>query len=195
MRGTVAAGYSLVELMFVAGLVATLSGVAVPPLLAALDDFRATGAARYLAARLQRARMEAVMRSAEVGVKFTRTAAGYAFAVYVDGNGNGIRSADIANAIDRRLSGPERLTDNFRDVDFGTVDGLPPVDAGSPAPGNDPIRLGASDMATFTAKGTASAGSIYIRSRRTQYVIRIFGTTGKTRLLKFDTRTHEWKRI
>ena len=65
-----AAGYSIVEVMFVVGLVATLSGVAVPQMLAALDDFRATGAARYMAARLQRARMEAVMRSAEVAVKF-----------------------------------------------------------------------------------------------------------------------------
>ncbi|PYQ88318.1 MAG: hypothetical protein DMG03_04285 [Acidobacteria bacterium] len=175
-----AAGYSIVEVMFVVGLVATLSGVAVPQMLAALDDFRATGAARYMAARLQRARMEAVMRSAEV---------------YVDGNWNGIRSADIANGVDRLLSGPERLTDNFRDTDFGTLDGLPAVDAGVPAPGNDPIRLGVSDMATFTAKGTSSAGSIYIRSRRTQYVIRIFGTTGKTRLLKFDARSHEWRPV
>ncbi|PYR06304.1 MAG: hypothetical protein DMG00_19105, partial [Acidobacteria bacterium] len=75
------------------------------------------------------------------------------------------------------------------------LDGLPPVDAGVPAPGNDPIRLGVSDMATFTAKGTSSAGSIYIRSRRTQYVIRIFGTTGKTRLLKFDARSHEWRPV
>jgi len=191
----VAAGYSIVEVMFVLGLVATLSGVAVPQMLAALDDFRATGAARYMAARLQRARMEAVMRSAEVAVKFTKTPAGYAFAVYVDGNWNGIRSADIANGVDRLLSGPERLTDNFRETDFGTLDGLPPVDAGVPAPGNDPIRLGVSDMATFTAKGTSSAGSIYIRSRRTQYVIRIFGTTGKTRLLKFDARSHEWRPV
>ena len=190
-----AAGYSLVELIFVLGLVATLSGVAIPEMLAALDDFRATGAARYVAARLQRARMEAVMRSAEVTVKFMRTPAGYAFAVYVDGNRNGVRSADVANGIDRLLSGPERLTDNFREVDFGTFDGLPPVDAGAPAPGNDPIRIGVSDMATFTAKGTSSAGSLYIRSRRTQYVIRIFGATGKTRLLKFDVRSHQWKPI
>jgi type II secretory pathway pseudopilin PulG len=191
----VAAGYSLVELMFVVGLVATLSGVAIPEMLAALDDFRATGAARYVAARLQRARMEAVMRSTEVAVKFTRTPAGYAFAVYVDGNRNGVRSADIANGIDRLLSAPERLTDNFRDVDFGTFDGLPPVDAGAPAPGNDPIRLGASDTATFSAKGTSSAGSIYIRSRRTQYVIRIFGATGKTRLLRFNARSRQWRPV
>jgi type II secretory pathway pseudopilin PulG len=190
-----AAGYSLVELLFVAGLVATLSAVAIPQTLAALDDFRAAGAARYVAARLQRARMEAIMRSAEVGMKFTKTSTGYTFAVYVDGNANGIRSTDIANGMDRKLSGPERLTDSFRDVDFGTLDGLPAVDAGTPAPGSDPIRLGPSDMITFTSRATSSAGSIYIRSRRTQYVVRIFATTAKTRLLKFDAQSRQWKPV
>ena len=65
-----ATGYSLVELMVVAGLVATLSAIAVPQTLAALDDSRTVGAARYIAARFQRARMEAVMRSAQVGIRF-----------------------------------------------------------------------------------------------------------------------------
>jgi type II secretory pathway pseudopilin PulG len=191
----VAAGYSLLELMFVAGLVATLSAAAIPQALAALDGFRAAGAARYMAARLQRARMEAIMRSVEVAVKFTQTPDGYAFAVYIDGNGNGIRSIDIANGIDRKISGPERLTDNFRDVDFGAFDSLPSVDAATPAPGSDPIRLGASDRVTFTPRGTSSSGSIYIRSRRTQYVVRIFATTAKTRLLKFDVKSREWKPV
>ena len=190
-----AAGYSLLELMFVAGLVATLSAVAIPQALAALDDFRAGGAARYMAARLQRARMESVMRSSEVAVKFTKTATGYAFAVYIDGNANGIRSADIANGVDRKLSGPERLTDNFRDVDFGAFDGVPSVDRSTPAPGSDPIRLGPSDTVVFTPRGTSSSGSIYIRSRRTQYVVRIFATTAKTRLLKFDAQSRQWKAV
>ena len=48
-------------------------------------------------------------------------------------------------------------------------------------------------MATFTATGTATAGSLYIRGRRdVQYVVRIFGETGKTRILKFNPRTRQW---
>ncbi len=56
------AGYSLVELMVVAGLLATATAVAVPQVLSSLDESRTRGAARYVAARFQRARMEAVMR-------------------------------------------------------------------------------------------------------------------------------------
>ena len=66
--------YTIVELLFVLGMVATLSSVAVPQVLAGLDDFRTAGAARHISARLQRARMDAVVRSADVGLQATSTA-------------------------------------------------------------------------------------------------------------------------
>jgi type II secretory pathway pseudopilin PulG len=188
-----ARGYSLLEVVFVAGLGITLAAVAVPQFLAGIDDFRASGAARYLSARLQRARMEAVMRSASVAMKFAPTADGYSYAVYLDGNGNGVMTEDIQHGVDRRLNGPERLRDRFAGVEFGTLSGLPPIDPGATPPGADPIRLGVSGLATFTALGTSSSGTVYIRGRRdAQYAVRIFGDTGKTRLLKFVRRTGHW---
>ena len=40
----------------------------------------------------------------------------------------------------------------------------------------------------------SSAGTVYIRSRRdAQYAVRIFGETGKTRMLKFERRTRRWR--
>jgi len=187
-------GHSLVELLFVAGIVATVSGIAVPQILAGLDDSRAIGAARYLSSRLYRVRAEAVMRSADVAMQFLPTGdGGYTFAEYVDGNRNGVRTHDIDRGVDRRLGGIERLSDSFKGVELGTVHDLPAVDAGGAAPGSDPIRLGASGFATFTALGTATPGSLYVRSARgAQYVIRIFGETGKTRVLRFNARTRQW---
>lgn len=189
-------GYSIVELLFVVGTVATLSSVAVPQVLTGLDDFRAAGAARHIAARLQRARMDAVVRSADVGLLVTQTPAGYSYAVYVDGNRNGIRTADMLRGTDRRLVAPERLFDHFPGVDFGAIPGLPAVEAGSTPPGADPVRLGAGNLATFAASGTSSSGSLYIRGRRNaQYVVRIYGQTGKTRVLRFDARSRQWKTL
>ena len=51
----------------------TMSAAAVPEYLTALDDVRASGAAHHISGRFQRARMEAVMRSATVGVQFVQT--------------------------------------------------------------------------------------------------------------------------
>ena len=180
-------------MVFVIGLGITVTAAAVPQYLAGIDDFRASGAARYLSARLQRARMEAVMRSTSVAMHFLQTPGGYSYTVYLDGNGNGVLTQDIQSGVDRRIDSAERLRDHFAGIDFGAVPGLPPIDPGGTAPGDDPIRLGASSLATFTALGTSSTGTVYIRGRRdAQYAVRIFGDTGKTRMLKFLHRTGRW---
>jgi hypothetical protein len=89
---------------------------------------------------------------------------------------------------------PERLVAHFTGVDFGAIPGLPAIDAGGTPPGTDPIRLGASGLASFSARGTASSGTVYIKSRlNAQYAVRIFGDTGKTRMLKFDRHTGRWR--
>lgn len=194
MRGRASSGYSFAELALVMGLIVTLTGMAIPQMLASIDDQRAVGATRYLSTRLHRARSEAVARSTDVAMRFVPLADGFAFAVYIDGNRNGVRRLDIERGIDRRLGAIERLGDSFSGVDLGTIPNLPSVDPGGARPGNDPIRLGPSGLVTFTALGTATPGSLYIRSRRgAQYVIRIFGETGKTRMLRFDVRTRQWK--
>jgi type II secretory pathway pseudopilin PulG len=186
-------GYTVVEFLFVVGMAATLGSLAVPQVLTGLDDFRTAGAARHISARLQRARMDAVVRSADVALQVTQTAVGYSYAVYVDGNRNGVRTIEIQRGTDSRLVAPERLVDQFPGVDFGAVPGLPAVDPGGTPPGDDPIRLGAANLATFTASGTSSSGSLYIRGRNAQYVVRIYGQTGKTRVLRFDARSRQWK--
>ncbi len=188
------AGYSLVELLFVTALIATVSAVAIPGILATVDDARAIGATRYLSTRLQHARMESVMRSADVGLRFVASETGYAYATYVDGNGNGIRTADILSGIDWPLRPAERLPDFFYGVDFGVLPGLPPVESGGAPPDGEPVKVGASRILTFTAIGSSSSGSVYVLgSTGAQYVIRIFGVSGKTRVLKFNSQTHKWK--
>jgi type II secretory pathway pseudopilin PulG len=187
-------GYSLVELTIVIGLVATLSAITTPSLLTNLDDFRTAGAVRHMSARLHAARMEAVLRSADVALRFSATPGGYTYVVFQDGNGNGVRARDIQQGTDRQIQAPERLPDQFTGVDFGTLPGLPPIDPGGSPPGDDPIRLGPSDILAFSALGTSSSGSLYIRGQRTaQYAIRVLGESGKTRLLKFDSRAQQWE--
>ncbi len=172
----------------------TMSAAALPEYLTALDDFRASGAARYISGRFQRARMEGVMRSATVAVLFTQTSGGYRYAVYLDGNRNGVLTRDIERGVDLPIAAPERLPDQFPGVEFGALPDLPPVDPGGTPPGSDPIRLGASSLASFTAMGTSSSGTVYIRSRRdAQYAVRVFGETGKTRMLKFERSTRRWR--
>jgi type II secretory pathway pseudopilin PulG len=187
------AAFSVIELLFVLGFAATLGAVAVPQLTRSLDDTRTRGATRYLATRLHQTRMDAVTRSRDTAMRFTTSGSSYSFTVYADGNRNGVHATDIQRGIDRPVHAVERLSDQFPGVDFGAVPGLPPVDAGGTPPGADPIRLGSGNMATFTRAGTATAGSLYIRGRgNAQYAIRVFGETGKMRVLRFNSRSRKW---
>ena len=186
------AAFSVVELMFVLGIAATLASLVVPSLRAGLDDMRAVTASRHVMARLQQARGRAVMRGRATAVRFTPSATGYVVSMYEDENGNGVLAADIATGIDALVMPIERLTEQMPGTDFGALPGLPGAE-GSTAPGADPIRLGSSDGVTFTADGTATSGSLYLLgSGGAQYVVRIYGETGRTRILKFHRATGLW---
>lgn len=185
------AAFSLIELLFVLGVAATLAAAAAPGLLAGIEGARTLAAGRFVAARLQQARAQAIARSRDTALLITRDAAGYAVAVLEDGNRNGVLSADIAAGIDVPVGEPERIADRFPGVDFGALPGIPGAD-GSSAPGTDPIRLGTSDRVTFTPLGTATPGSLYLRGASTQLVVRIFGETGRTRVLRYSARSRSW---
>lgn len=186
------AATSFIELLFAAGVAATIGATATTGVLSATDEIRAAGAARYVAARLQHVRLQALSRTRDTAIRFTLTSAGYRMTVYEDGNGNGVLSADIAVGVDRIVGAPERLSDQFPGVEFGALSGIPGAE-GSTAPGSDPIRLGASDGVTFTPLGTGTPGSLYVRGRGTaQYVVRILGETGRTRILKYSVPARTW---
>jgi len=179
--------------MFVVAVITVSSALALPQVLAGADRFTTAGAARYMAGRLQRARMQAVSRSANIALRFTRSDGPVRYAVYQDGNGNGVLSADIDRGTDVLVAPAERLADNFAGVEFGALPDLPPVDSSGTAPGGDPLRIGSADMVSFSALGTSTAGTLYIRGRSAQYAVRIFGETGKTRILEFNAAARTWR--
>ena len=181
------------ELVVVLGLVGTATATALPELQAGLDDARVAGAARYLSSRLAESRFEAINRSREVAIRFSLADGRYSYTVYVDGNGNGVLTRDIQRGVDRPIRGPEKLSDNFRNVDFGTQPGLPAIDAGGGAPGGDAIKLGVGNSVSFSALGSATSGTIYLTGpSRAQYAVRVTGVTGKIRVYRYNRRTGKW---
>jgi prepilin-type N-terminal cleavage/methylation domain-containing protein len=193
MRASPPRGYSLIEVIFVLAIVSTLIGATMMQLHASVDDYRAAGAARFLATRVQQTRMEAIARSTNVALQITLTTVGFSYATYVDGNRDGVLTRDIRRGVDWRLGEARRLSDDFPGVDFGVLPDLPPVESGAAAPGSDPIKLGSSDLLSFSSLGTSSSGSLYIRGNGVQYVVRVLGETGRTRVLVYVPGTRTWK--
>ena len=184
-------GFTLLELLFVVAIVGTLTVMAVPQGLRALDDFRARSAARYLALRVAEARVLAVQRQMSRGLRFQPGTPDYRMTTVVDGNGNGLRTAELSAGVDHTLTSPELLADHFRDVAFGLLDGVP--DADGLLSGADGVRLGASSLLSVNPDGTCSSGTLYVHGRgRTQYAVRVLGVTGRVRILKFDPVRGRW---
>ena len=176
------------------GLLALTAAVAVPSILGGLDDARAVAAARYVAALARLTRVQAATRSTRVGLRFEPDGATYRYAVYVDGDGDGLRRGDIRRGIDIPITPTERIGDRFPGVELGVAAGVTRISDGRQMPGNaDPIRLGSADTLTFSALGTATSGTIFLRSRKgRQYAVRVLGATGRTRVLEFRHETRSW---
>ena len=186
-----AAGFTVTELVFAMSLSLVLVGVALPVGGDALDDMRARGAARYLAGRIAASRLGAINRSNAIGLRFVPATPDYQFASYVDGNGNGIRTAEIQSGVDLALDSARQLGSDFRGVHFGLAVGLPDVD-GVRNPNPDGVRIGTARILTMSPDGTATSGTLYLQCGRLQYAVRVLGATGRTRVLKFERGSGSW---
>jgi type II secretory pathway pseudopilin PulG len=170
--------------MAAVALVGIVAAMSIPVAGAGVDRARARAAARYLAARVAAARLQAVSRSATVALRFEPDAGAIRFSTVIDGNGNGVRTVDIASGIDRLIDPPIELAAHYP----GVVIGLAP---GTPAAA--PVQVGSSNLWSFTPVGTATPGSVYIRGRDgTQWAVRVFGGTGRARVLRYEPATGAW---
>jgi prepilin-type N-terminal cleavage/methylation domain-containing protein len=189
-------GYSLVEVLVALALLGTTAAIAIPETMQAADAWRTRGAAFFMASRVALTRMQALQRHANVGLRFTAEDTGHAMRPYADGNGNGVRAADIASGIDRPILPPERLDQLFPGARFGFVEGATLIDHTPVAPDADPIRFGTTDMLTFSPLGSGTPGTVYIRGRgRAQYAVVVLGATGRSRVLRFDVAARQWSAV
>ena len=184
-------GATFLDVILAVAIGATVTAMSVPAVADALEDMRTAMAARYVAARVATTRLDALRRSDAVALRFEAEEEDFRFASFADGNGNGVRSTEIRTGVDPSLAPFERLRERFPGVRFGLTAGIPDAD-GQAATGEDGVRVGSSRLLSISADGTATSGTLYIRSRRRQYAVRILGATGRTRVLEYQPETRSW---
>jgi hypothetical protein len=125
-----------------------------------------------------------VARSTTVALYFQADSRGTSFSIVEDGNGDGVRTADIELSIDPVIEPPVLLSDVFPGASIGIAPGAPVTDA---------VALSGTGILSFTPHGTATSGSVYIVGRdRTQWVVRVLGVTARARVLRLDRPTNTW---
>ena len=183
---------SLAELVVGMAIIAILTTMAAPVTAHAIDEGRARDAAGFVASRLRLARQQAVFQSTFVALLFDRIGGRWTFRVCADGNGNGVRRAEVTSGADACTEGPYDVARMFPGVGVVVDSTLPGPDGD--ASSSDPVRFGSSDVASFSPEGTGSAGSLFLQSQRgTSYVVRMAGVTGRTRILRYDPGSRQWQ--
>lgn len=186
-------GAALVDVVVACAVIAIIAAIAIPSVQATRERGEARMAARYLAQRLQMARAQAIRRNRVVAMRFDPAEVGR-FGIYADGDGDGVRQPDVDSAVDPVVDADARLTDHFAGVRLHVVDDVPSPDGGLLTRGSDPVRIGASSFVSFNPLGGATSGTIYLAGRSgPQMGVRILGSTGRIRVLWFDTARREWR--
>jgi prepilin-type N-terminal cleavage/methylation domain-containing protein len=177
-------GFSLIEVLCVLAGILVMGGVSLPYVRAYAVEAHLMGAGRLFVGEFRRARSVAIRRNTYTAIRFeTRDGIDY-YSTYVDGNRNGVLSADIAKGVDARIAGPLRLDGKAPGVRVGINPGVPapPPETGLLDP-SDPIRFGASNMLSFSPLGTATPGTFYLAGETLQAGVRVTGGSSRVRLM------------
>ena len=186
-------GYSLIDVLVTMAVAGCVMSISVPRLDAALDAWRARGAAYFLAERVALTRMQAVHRGSNVALRFEAEDGTFRLRAYADGNDNGVRSADIGGGYDPPITPPDRVDHLFPGARFGFIPGARLIDGTAVGTGEDPIRFGVTRMIASAPAGTATSGTAYIRGRGpVQSAVVVLGATGRARVMRFDPVTRQW---
>jgi hypothetical protein len=186
------AGITLLETLLAVTIAMTMLALTVPLTVDTVDAVRAGLAARYLEGRILDARMHAIKRGARIGLRFEPSAEDYQIGEYADGNGNGIRTAEISAGIDPPIAAAWRIGDHVAGARFGLRAGVPDLDGVRSPEDGDGVRIGTSRILSMGPDGTATGGTLYLRGRRSQYAVRVLGATGRTRVLRYEPGRDVW---
>lgn len=187
-------GAALIDVIAASALSLIMAAIAVPVVGGTLDRERTIVGAQYLAGQLLRARLESLKRAQAVAVRLDVVDGRTWCRLYTDGNGNGVLQRDIDRGVDPPLGPGVAIDQEAREVSLRINQPITDVTGvASLQPGDDPLRIGNSSLVVFSPVGSATSGTMYVAAPRgPQLALRIFGATGRVRVLMFDASTRQW---
>ncbi|MFQ5670221.1 MAG: Tfp pilus assembly protein FimT/FimU [Acidobacteriota bacterium] len=172
--------------------------VSLPALAGLIRRERLMGATRELARTMMAARWRALGEGRATGLKFT-LGGELSWTLYRDGDGDGLRSADISTGTEVALSRPVSLSHIAHGVRAGilprsSIPRLPPQQ-GLLSGTDDPVKFGRSDLLSFAPAGSATPGSLYLTDGMDMTAIVVNGVTGRLRLFRYKAPENLWKEM
>lgn len=198
MRGRGAErGATLAEILVAVAILASLVAVSAPAAAYLRNGGRAAAAAREVATTFASERWRAVTLSRTGGLQFEGSGAAWRWRPVEDGNGNGLRTAELRSGVDRARGEAVTLSRSVPGTRFGFPAGGPypeaPPGRERLSEGDDPIRFGRSDLVSFSPDGSSSSGTLYVTDGSDAlFAIVLFGPTARVRVWRWDGSAGRW---
>jgi len=177
-------GLTIIELVVVMCILAVMVLIAIPNIGRWLPRYRLKSAARDVASNMQLARLGSIKDNREWAVLFDVNGQSYRIISDKGPDGNWGTVDDIEEKVVNLLDYSNTV--RFGDGGHGSIDG-DPVDDG--------VTFVA-DRAEFNPGGTSTAGTVYLQNKRNDAMaIRVESSTGIIKMLKWDFREKDWKRM
>ena len=184
-------GYSLIELLIVIAIIGLFLGITVPNLHKIQRRIALRSAAGELRSTFHLARMRAIAKGVNTGLKFLMIDGAWHFATYEDGDRDGVRNDDIKKGIDKLVARPRIVFSQSKIVTIG-LPGYAFKD-----PDGDTVKSAVTFnqtlLASFSPMGEATPGTIYITDLDgDMWCVRVYGATAKIRALRYDRAAKRW---
>lgn len=194
-RPSTAAGFSILELLVVLAVVGMITAVAVPAFQSILNGMAVRSALGEIRSILAWTRSRAIASKRHTAVRFEPDRERFRYAIYEDGDWDGVRNEDIARGIDRRILTSREV---LRGVSRAWI-GLPPHPVPDPdtgklmKAGSSAIRFNQSMLCSFSPSGSGTSGSVFVTDGgELTAVVRVLGSTGRIRSQRFDRNLRRW---
>ena len=188
-------GHTLTELLVVLAILGATCLVMLPMTVSMAERTAIRSATARIRGLLVTTREEAIALQAHRGLRFMADGAGWQYAIYQDGDADGVRTADIASGVDTLVDGPWTIVSPRA---LATLmippGGLPHPDSGDVMPeGSRPVRFGNSSLCVFSSDGSSTPGTIYIAARSgNAAAVRCAGDGGRIRILHRTAGADDW---
>ncbi len=189
-------GMSLMELLVCVAIISVFISAVIPGFAGIMAKARLKNTSRSILFLFQRVRIQAISEARYIGVRFENSedGKGICYSIYQDGDGDGLRTADIEAGIDKRVEGPRHF--HMEGVEFGILEGKVkdvPTSGGTINNSDDPIKFGRSNIVSFSPIGRSSSGSVYLKSGNSyMFTIKLYGASAKMKEWEYNSTTEDW---
>ena len=185
-------GMSYVEMLVVLAVLGSLLAVTVKAMDRIIEQSSARSLITVVLSLTNQARTEAILKRSYAGIAFLEGANGVEARVYRDGDGDGLSRDDVRRGVDVPL-GPATFLKMER-AQVGLPSAVNRDPEGYPLSGGRAVRFGPGSVLSFSPKGTASPGSLYLScGEQEAWAFRVAPLTGTVRV--FQWRSGRWTEV